>query len=431
MSLYLIKSCVYVMAFYIPFTFILKRTTFFSLNRVYLVLGLLLSFTLPLYTEFLAIPVYTAPDLPFMEPIVTQTELAVSHASESTGSLSITALLLVFYLLGIAFRLIMLARSVTHTLKLKNQGEVLRLQDLNIIKTNTTIPFSFFHYVFLPRALDEAVILEHEAAHVRQHHWIDLLIVELSSIILWFNPVMIVYKRSLKQQHEYLADRAAIMNGIDLREYLTCIKQQIELVIPASLTSEFYFQSIKNRINMMTKKRTSVYGLAAYTMIVPIIICLLMAFSSREHFPIVVAAENDPVQETISLCLPIDKNNFLLESGYGERLHPVLGVIRLHTGIDLVADQGVPVVSTQEGLVIKAEFAENWGNIIVVQHDDTYTTSYSHLKSMRVKKGDRVQKGQKIGSVGNTGLSTKSHLHFELHKNGEAIDPITYLPGVK
>jgi hypothetical protein len=419
------------MAFYIPFTFILKRTTFFSLNRVYLVLGLLLSFTLPLYTEFLAIPVYTAPDLPFMEPIVTQTELAVSHASESTGSLSITALLLVFYLLGIAFRLIMLARSVTHTLKLKNQGEVLRLQDLNIIKTNTTIPFSFFHYVFLPRALDEAVILEHEAAHVRQHHWIDLLIVELSSIILWFNPVMIVYKRSLKQQHEYLADRAAIMNGIDLREYLTCIKQQIELVIPASLTSEFYFQSIKNRINMMTKKRTSVYGLAAYTMIVPIIICLLMAFSSREHFPIVVAAENDPVQETISLCLPIDKNNFLLESGYGERLHPVLGVIRLHTGIDLVADQGVPVVSTQEGLVIKAEFAENWGNIIVVQHDDTYTTSYSHLKSMRVKKGDRVQKGQKIGSVGNTGLSTKSHLHFELHKNGEAIDPITYLPGVK
>jgi murein DD-endopeptidase MepM/ murein hydrolase activator NlpD len=105
--------------------------------------------------------------------------------------------------------------------------------------------------------------------------------------------------------------------------------------------------------------------------------------------------------------------------------------MRLHTGIDLVAKEGVPVVSTQDGVVIKAQMADAWGNIIVIQHDGTYSTSYSHLKSMLVKQGDKVQKGQEIGLVGHTGLSTKDHLHFELLQNGKAIDPIKYLPEIK
>lgn len=193
-----------------------------------------------------------------------------------------------------------------------------------------------------------------------------------------------------------------------------------------------YFQSIKNRINMLTKKRSTKYGLAAYTILLPIIITLIMAFSPQKPFQIIEQAGKESMQEQISLCLPIDsKNNFSLGDGYGERLHPVLGAMRLHTGIDLFAEEGVPVVSTQDGVVTKAQLADAWGNIIVVQHNDTYTTSYSHLKSMNVKEGDKVQKGQQIGLVGHTGLSTKNHLHFELHKNGAAMDPIKSLPQVR
>lgn len=215
-------------------------------------------------------------------------------------------------------------------------------------------------------------------------------------------------------------------------EYLISIKQEIELVISSPLTSEFYFQSTINRINMMTQKRISVFGLATYTIVLPIIICLLMAFSSRKHFQIIPSGEKDSTQVSIALCLPIDKkNNSLLESGYGMRLHPIFGVMRLHTGIDLVAEEGISVVSTQEGVVLRAESAKAWGNIIVVQHDGAYSTSYSHLKSMNVKVGDKVQMGQEIGLVGNTGLSNKNHLHFELLENGEAIDPIKYLPEIK
>jgi hypothetical protein len=431
-SLYLLKSCAYVIAFYIPFILILKRTTFFTLNRIYLVAGLLLSFILPLYTAAATVMVYTPVDFPFMEPMVTQAESAISRVSQPSDSFSIVAGLMIIYLAGIIFRLIVLSLSISSIIKLKQQGEVSAYQNVKIVKVNTAVPFSFFNYVFLPGASAKPGILEHEAAHVRQYHWVDLLIVELVSILLWFNPVMIFYKRCLKQQHEYLADRSTIKSGIDIAEFLMCIKHQVELAIPVPLVSEFYFQSIKSRINMLTKKRTSLYGLAMYTIVLPILISLLMAFSARKSFLDINHDKTVSGQKSISLSLPIDKtNSYLLESGFGERLHPVLGVMRLHTGIDLMAEEGVPVISAAEGVVIKAQMEGAWGNLVIIQHDETYSTSYSHLKSMNVKAGDKVKTEQLIGLVGNTGLSTKYHLHFELRKKGVAIDPISYLPKMK
>ena len=431
-GVYLIKACVYAMAFYIPFALILRRSTFFTINRVYLVSGLLLSFVLPLYTGPATIPSYAPSDLPFMEPLIVQTESVISQAAEPAGSLNMADLSIIFYFAGVGVRLVLLTISIRGILKLRNKGEIVAHQNLKVVKTNTTVPFSFLNYVFLPQANVSPSVLEHESAHVRQYHWLDLLIAEFASIILWFNPAMIAYKHSLKQQHEYLADRSAIKSGISLADYLTGIKQQIEPAIASPLTSAFSFHSIKNRINMMTRKRTPVYGLATYTIVLPVIFCLLMAFSPRKHFQISIPEEIDSIYGQVTLGLPIDKEyDFSLASGYGERMHPVLGVMRLHTGIDLVAEEGVPVVSTEAGVVIKAHLAHAWGNIIVVQHDDRYSTSYSHLKSMNVKVGDKVRKGEMIGLVGHTGLSSKDHLHFELHENGVAIDPINHLPQIK
>jgi murein DD-endopeptidase MepM/ murein hydrolase activator NlpD len=429
---YLIKSCVYLLAFYIPFILVLKRTTFFTINRFYLMSGLLLSFILPLYTGLIKIPTYVPPELPLVEPLFTHTESVITRASETTGSLTMVAFLVIIYTVGIAVRLIQLNVSIARIFKLKREGDVSLYRSIKIVKTNTAVPFSFFNFVFLPTALNDPGILEHETAHVQQYHWIDLLFVELVSVILWFNPMMIFYKRSLKQQHEYLADRSAINNKVDLAEYLTSIRKQIELAVPSILISEFYFQSIKNRINMLTKERTSLFGLTTYTIVLPLILFLLMAFSSRKDFQIETQGEIGFIQDPLSLGLPIGKEDeFVLESGYGERMHPVLGVKRLHTGIDLIANEGVPVIAAEDGVVVKAHMADAWGNIIVVRHEGTYSTSYSHLKSMNVRVGTSVMKGQVIGLVGNTGLSTKYHLHFELLDNNKAIDPIAFLPKIK
>lgn len=431
-SVFLIKACVYAIAFYIPFALLIKRSTFFTINRVYLVSGLFLSFVLPLYAGPITMPPYGPPDLPFMEPLIIQTESVISQATEPTGSSNIIDLIFSLYLAGVGVRLFLLTISIHDILKLINKGEVVAYQNLKVVKADTPVPFSFLNYVLLPQTIVSPGIMEHESAHVRQYHWLDLLIAEFAFIILWFNPVMIAYKHSLKQQHEYLADRSAIKSGISIADYLTGIKQQIEPAIDSPLTSAFSFHSIKNRINMMTRKRTPVYGLATYTIVLPVIFCLLMAFSPRKHFQIAIPEGIDSIYGEVTLGLPIDKEyDFSLASGYGERMHPVLGVMRLHTGIDLVAEEGVPVVSTEAGVVIKAHLAHAWGNIIVIQHDDKYSTSYSHLKSMNVKVGDTVKKGEVIGLVGHTGLSSKDHLHFELHENGVAIDPAKHLPQIK
>lgn len=176
---------------------------------------------------------------------------------------------------------------------------------------------------------------------------------------------------------------------------------------------------------MFQSKRCTVHAVWCFFAL-PVMILAVMAFSSQGNSG--NSNESNTIHQ-ISFVWPIaNQESFVVHSGYGERLHPVLGVRRLHTGIDLVADEGVPVISARDGVVVKAEMAEAWGNLIIIRHNRTYSTLYSHMKSINVKPGDKVKEGDVIGLVGHTGLSSRDHLHFEVHKNGKAVDPAGYLP---
>ena len=107
------------------------------------------------------------------------------------------------------------------------------------------------------------------------------------------------------------------------------------------------------------------------------------------------------------------------------RFHPVLKKYRAHLGIDYAARSGTPIMAAGSGKVIFAGYTRGYGKLIKVRHSDGYMTLYAHQKSFRrgIKKGKYVKKGQVIGYVGSTGLSTGPHLHFGLYKNGRAINP--------
>lgn len=107
------------------------------------------------------------------------------------------------------------------------------------------------------------------------------------------------------------------------------------------------------------------------------------------------------------------------------RFHPVLKKWKAHLGMDYAARRGTPVVSAGSGTVIYAARMGSYGKLIKIRHKDGYETRYAHLKSYRngIRQGKRVKKGQTIGYVGTTGRSTGPHLHFELRKNGRAINP--------
>ncbi|MGH8925606.1 MAG: murein hydrolase activator EnvC family protein [Acidimicrobiia bacterium] len=114
-------------------------------------------------------------------------------------------------------------------------------------------------------------------------------------------------------------------------------------------------------------------------------------------------------------------------SPFGYRVHPILGVRRLHTGIDLSAASGTPIVAAATGRVILAETYGGYGRAVVIDHGGGITTLYAHQSKMAVSVGQTVDRGQVVGYVGCSGSCTGPHLHFEVRKNGAPVDPLGYL----
>jgi murein DD-endopeptidase MepM/ murein hydrolase activator NlpD len=114
-------------------------------------------------------------------------------------------------------------------------------------------------------------------------------------------------------------------------------------------------------------------------------------------------------------------------SGFGWRIHPIFGVRRFHTGIDITAPYGTLVKAGDGGEVVQAGYFGGYGNSVMLYHGGGFATWYAHLSSIRVSVGQFVDRGQVIGLVGSTGWSTGPHLHFEVRINGEAQNPLGYL----
>ena len=117
-----------------------------------------------------------------------------------------------------------------------------------------------------------------------------------------------------------------------------------------------------------------------------------------------------------------------VSSGFGMRMHPIFGVNRLHTGIDIDSDYGVPIKSVQKGYVAYSGWLGGYGNTVIVQHDDKHSTLYAHMRSIDVNEKQDVNQGTILGRIGSTGWSTGPHLHFEVRIHGEPTDPLTFLP---
>ena len=132
--------------------------------------------------------------------------------------------------------------------------------------------------------------------------------------------------------------------------------------------------------------------------------------------------------DSIPIRLPMEKAAInRISSDYGDRIHPILGFKRHHDGLDLAGNLGADIYSTADGIVTTARRSRNgYGNMIIVEHSNGYKTRYAHLDDIMIKKGEFVKAGDKIGTLGTSGLSTGPHLHYEVIKDNEPIDPMFF-----
>ncbi len=156
-----------------------------------------------------------------------------------------------------------------------------------------------------------------------------------------------------------------------------------------------------------------------------------LAIQSKSLDEIVNMAKNkEEMLASIPAIMPVKKENLLrTASGYGMRMHPILKIRKMHEGMDFSAKRGTPIYASGNGVVVRANRSATYGNVVYIDHGYGYQTRYAHMNSLETQKGKKVKRGDLIGYVGNTGRSVAPHLHYEVHYNGRAVNPMGYYYG--
>lgn len=142
-----------------------------------------------------------------------------------------------------------------------------------------------------------------------------------------------------------------------------------------------------------------------------------------------LAKSKEKLLASIPAIMPINQKDLAhaVTSGFGWRTHPIYKTLEFHPGMDFSAEQGTPIYATGDGVVDRADnLTQGYGNHVVINHGFGYQTLYGHMSRIAARAGQKVARGQLIGYVGSTGLSTAPHIHYEVFKNGERVNPINY-----
>jgi len=298
---YLLRSGAYLALFYAFYRVALSRDTFFALNRAFLLGSAALSLVLPLFrvpSPFFKTVIYAsgsglaADASPILVP------------SRGTGPLSV---LIAVYAAGAGLFLLLFIVRVARLALMARRCGCQRHDGLRVVICgHSGESFSFFNFVFLNKTIiadgDLDRILAHELAHVRQRHSFDIVFAEFLTVIQWFNPFVWPYKRSLRETHEYLADRAVVAQGCGLARYQLLIVEQHVGGRLLELASSFRTSQIKRRIVMLSRQETK--GLARWKplLILPLAVILVLAFAESRTVvqagPAVTQAPAQAAQET-------------------------------------------------------------------------------------------------------------------------------------
>jgi len=268
LSIYLAETGICISAFLLIYKLFLQYSTFFKFNRFYLLTGLVLSFIVPL-VEFKYDILLEATSV--QTPV--QAELPVEVNTYS--AINIWGILAVIYGLGILSRITSNLIRVIRLVRIIKTGNEIHLKGYKLIQNqNISSPFTVWNYIVLNihklSDTEKNLILEHETIHIKQRHWIDLICSECALILQWFNPFIWLYVSSLKENHEFLADKAVIEKGYSSAVYqAVLINQRFEGPV-FSFANSFNYSNHLKRINMIKKEKSASWKKISILILIPV-----------------------------------------------------------------------------------------------------------------------------------------------------------------
>ncbi|PLX19968.1 MAG: hypothetical protein C0597_04760 [Marinilabiliales bacterium] len=438
---YIIESTISISVFYIFYELFLKRDTWFRFNRYYLLFGLIFSFVLPMLDFSAASFVVNSQNqFEFKDYLIIGNSIS-SFEETSLQQFSVLNSLLILYTLIASLFLAKFILQLIKIFKIVKAYDIIRYKNYKLVLiSKDSAPYSFFNYIFLNKddygLIGSNELLLHEIIHARQKHSFDIILLELLLVLQWFNPLIYRYRLALKEVHEYLADRGVLLKNRDKIAYQKLILDQIEKSFSIHLASQFNYSLTKNRIKMMTRINSSKIATLKIVLIVPLLVFLLSAFTintareSVEYKNILDLQSLSKSTKTPSI-FPVEKiEGVEISSGFGMRMHPIKKEKMMHKAVDIKAPKGTPVYATADGLIrkVKLDYEEGkgYGMYIIIDHENGYSTLYSQLSEYNIKEGSEVKQGDVIGYVGSSGISTGPHLHYEVMKDGENVNPENY-----
>ncbi len=366
--IYLLKASALIAVFYLAYHFLVRKETFFNSNRWFLLIGLMTSVLLPLFFIKKIIWVQTPQINPTdlvaytKQPTSVLQEIPVVEAFDWIQFIWISY---VFIVLVLVIRIIL---NFTSLYRMLYQQQIIKKEQFKLVNLNENIaPFSFFNYIVYNSDLysNEELqnILLHEKIHSKEKHSLDILITKLFCIVFWFNPFIWLYKKSITQNLEYIADQKAIEQLEDKKSYQRALLKVVSNQSCLSITNNFYQSLIKKRIIMLNKNQSHKRNLVKYTLILPLLIGFIFLFQIK-----VIAQEKKQSTTTNKTHSDNEVNVTLNKNTTDAEMKNDIAVLKKEYDITLKYSK-VRRNNAGEITRIKAEFKDKDGNKGVSQVD--------------------------------------------------------------
>ena len=470
---FIVESLICSGLFLVLYRWMLAKKVSFRLCRVYLIVTMVLSVTIPM----MDVPLYPSEKMAGLTewtvfsfddfstvPVVTEEVVAVNQNSEAikaeastqiTGrSIDLKLILAILYTLVGAISLALLAYNTARIYKLRSKSKLTYEEDYTLAEhEDIKTPFSFIRTIFMGfnyEPQERRQILTHEASHVRHRHSYERLFMSVLRSVFWFNPFFWMAEKDLEEVQEWEADKDVLDEGWNLKTYRTTIFKQLFGYNP-DITCGLNHSLTKQRFIMMTQSHRGKGAWLRLAATLPVIAATFFAFGcGTKQAEMTNEVSSDLTNGTeatyIDMCPPCDatvSNEFKAD-----------GAGRSHTGIDYVLNEGDPVYAAADGEVSAITRDDSNGLMLTLKHANGYETVYAHLSKVDIASkfnfngknsghdisghsyhisttadhtgwsfNGKVLKGQLIGYAGSTGRATGAHLHFEVRHNGNSVNP--------